>query len=689
MNEQEYIVSNAMLSAYLGKASADCLDLMKPFVLYLLPDVGQQIDFDEIADGIKKEFGFTSVPSNVIHRIVNRISKEKRYVEKKNGKFFVKSRYDKSSFEKTRREITTKIDGLSNELVRFLKDNHYRLRVTVDEAKEYIQIFLGQYNYLYDSIEQYRKITSTSSTAKSNFWVAKFILNTYEQGLSSFDDFLEIIKGSLASRAITFLANDSTEEKKKLRNTVFYFDTRLLINCLGISSNEEYQATIELKELIEHNGGEVRTFENYIEEVHGILTKYIKSPKDRPNLSLDYFREKGLNTEYIRTYADSLESHLNKENIFIEEKPSCQVPIDKLNWPIDSLELKKVLNEYVNYSNDEKGEIALENDLDTLESISILRYNLKGRHTLEDCKAIFVTQNADLTYAAHIYFKDNSNCKGIELAVTDVDLTALLWLSYGKNTNELPKIKLLENAYSACCPTESVINEFSKMVDVMNDKGAITDEQARLIKLGNIDLTTLVDKSSNDPSEVQSQDVEDIVNDYLKGLEKKAKKDLQKDYYKLNEERAAFEQEKEKTNRDNTKLIKNVTDREMVANNIVNEYKTKNEKYKNAVIEGQLRRAENDAKKVEKCVQIVGNAVMILVVCLLVIMSIIGFVKTFNGEKLWASSIIFSILGLLGVIDVIRGIRIGGAKIVMYGAKKVYDKCYARNIKKNTEYLPE
>lgn len=689
MNEQEYIVSNAMLSAYLGKASADCLDLMKPFVLYLLPDVGQQIDFDEIADGMKKEFGFTSVPSNVIHRIVNRISKEKRYVEKKNGKFFVKSRYDKSSFEKTRREITTKIDGLSNELVRFLKDNHYRLRVTADDAKEYIQTFLGQYNYLYDSIEQYRKITPTSSTAKSNFWVAKFILNTYEQGSSSFDDFLEIIKGSLASRAITFLANDSTEEKKKLRNTVFYFDTRLLINCLGISSNEEYQATIELKELIEHNGGVVRTFENYIEELHGILTKYIKSPKDRPNLSLDYFREKGLNTEYIRTYADSLESHLNKENIFIDEKPSCQVPIDELNWPIDTLELKKVLNEYVNYSNDEKGEIALENDLDTLESISILRYNLKGRHTLEDCKAIFVTQNADLTYAAHIYFKDNSNCKGIELAVTDVDLTALLWLSYGKNTNELPKMKLLENAYSACCPTESVINEFSKVVDAMNGKGAITDEQARLIKLGNIDLTTLVDKSSNDPSEVQSQDVEDIVNDYLKGLEKKATKDLQKDYYKLNEERAAFEQEKEKTNRDNTRLIKNVTDREMVANNKVNEYKTKSEKYKNAVIEGQIRRAENDAKKAEKRVQIAGNALMVFVICLLGIMSIVGFVKTFNGENLWVSSIVFSILGLLGVIDVIRGIRIGGAKIVRYGAKKVYVKCYARNIEKNKEYLPE
>ncbi len=688
MNNQDFIVSNAMLSAYLGKASADTLDLMKPFVLYLLPDVGEIIDFDEIAKGIKSEFGFTSVPANVIHRIVNRISKDRKYVEKRNGKFYVKTEFEKNTFEKNRREITSKFNHLSEELACFLREKNYCLFVKTSDAKEYIETFLSQYNYLYDSIEQYKKITTTSSTVKSNFWVAKYILDAYEKGSSSFDDFLEIIKGSLASRAITFLANDSTEEAKKLRNTVFYFDTRLLINCLGLSSKEEYRATTELKDLIEHNGGKVRTFETYIDELHGIITKYIKSPSDRAGLSLDYFRESGLNTEFIRTYADSLVSHLNKCNIMVDEKPSCELPIDRLNWPIDPLALKKVLSDNVNYSSDEKGEIALQNDMDTLESISILRYNLKGRHTLEDCKAIFVTQNADITYAAHKYFKNNSDCKGIELAVTEVDLTALLWLSYGRNTNELPKIKLLENAYTACYPNESVINEFSKIVNVMNERGTITDDQVKLIKIGNIDLTTLVDKSSNDAAGVNEQDVEILVTEYLEDLEKKAKKDLQKDIYKLDEDRKEFERQKEKQIMDMDKREKNLDEKESYINNRVSGYQRKNQEYKNNVMRGQIQKAEDDAKKVEKIVLMAGNILLAIIIIGLFILSIIGYLKTFKGEHALVSSIVFSILGFLGAIDIIGGFRKGGAKLVRYGAKKVYVRSYAKNIEENKKYLP-
>jgi hypothetical protein len=404
---------------------------------------------------------------------------------------------------------------------------------------------------------------------------------------------------------------------------------------------------------------------------------------------LDYFRETGVNTEYIRTYADSLESNLNAINILVDGKPSSQVPIDELDWPIDVFELKKVLSDNVNYSGDQKGDIALQNDLDTLESISVLRYNLKGRHKLEDCKAIFVTQNADITYAAHKYFKDNTKCKGIELAVTDVDLTALLWLSYGKNTNELPKIKLLENAYTACCPNESVINEFSKMVNLMNERGTITDEQAKLIKVGNIDLTTLVDKSSNDASGMKTQDVEEFVNDYLEDIEKKAKKGLQKDIHKFEEDRKNFEIEKAKLIREIEKKEKDANAMETFANNRVSGYQRKNQKYKSDVMAGQIRKAEDDAKKDETIFRYIGNAVVVCLIGFLLFMSIIGYINAFKGQKLMVSSIIFSFFGLLGVIDIIRGCRKGGVKIVRYGANRVYDRSYARHIEENKKYLPD
>ena len=112
MKNQEFIVSNAMLAAYLGKKSIDCLDLMKPFVLYLLPALGEKVDTNELSSMIRDEFGFSSIPSNVIVKILKRIAKQDKYLEKNSGDFFVKTAYDRRPFEKKRRDITTKIEYL-------------------------------------------------------------------------------------------------------------------------------------------------------------------------------------------------------------------------------------------------------------------------------------------------------------------------------------------------------------------------------------------------------------------------------------------------------------------------------------------------------------------------------------------------------------------------------------------------
>lgn len=694
MRSQEYIVSNAMLAAYLGKASTDCLDLMKPFVLYLLPELDRKVDINEISIGIKRDFGFKEVPNNVILKIIKRIEKKDSYIKKNDGVYYVSREYDKTSFEQNRRIITSKISNLAEKLAKFIKDARYNLFVSNEQAREYIQTFLESYNYLYNEIDKYKNITISSSNSKSNFWVARFLLSEYEKESVLFDDFLEIVKGSLASRAITFLAEEKTEESKKLQDTVFYFDTRLLINCLGISSEEEYRATTELKELIEKNGGKVRTFTNYQEELHGILTKYIKSPVDRVNLSLDYFRENQFSMDFVRTYRDSLESHLEEIGILVDKRPDCSEPIEKLDWPIDILELKNTLSEYVNYSKDDKGEVALNNDVETLESISILRYNLKGKCSLEDCKAIFVTQNNDITYAAHQYFKGITSARGIELAVSEVELTAWLWVNYGRNSNDLPKMKLLENAYTACCPTEDVINEFSRIVVAMREKGMITTQQANIIRQGNIDLTTLIDKSNNDSTKIEENDVQELVNKYFGDIERKVKKKFQGDFYNLGKERQKFQNEKDKKVRQLDKRESEISTKERHIVNLEEEQKKKIIKYRNSVMDGQMKKADDDAKRVQKKVLFWGNLLVGIIFLGLIVFSGYGFfssVQSFkNTNFLWfCSNIVFALLGLIGVIDVVRGIKNGGTRLVYYISTKVYSNKYEKYLEENKKYIPE
>lgn len=687
MKNQEYIVSTAMLAAYLGKNSLDCLDLMKPFVLYLLPDEGSKVEVVEISKRLKTDFGFNNVPDNVVVKILNRINRSGDYVKKEEGSYCVLKNYDKSSFEKNRRQITTKIDDIADKLVIFLKKKYYNIVATKIDAREYIQVFLESYNYIYNEIDKYKTITKSSSDTRSNLWVARFLIDSYENESGIFDDFLEIIKGSLASRAITFWAENNSEYSKKLHNTIFYFDTRLLINCLGIGAEEEQRATTELKELIESNGGKVRTFQNHIEELHGILTKYIKSPSDRAGLSLDYFRKTQLSSEYVRMYRDSIKSHLEHIDILVDEKPDCSIPIKELNWPIDVLEMKRTLGQYVNYSNDDKGKKQLDNDVQTLESISILRYNQKGKPTLEDCKAIFVTQNTDITYAVHNYFLNNKEVSGIGLAVSEVELTAWLWLNYSKNSNELPKLKLLENAYTACCPTDAVVAEFSKIVSAMSEKGMITEEQAQVIRQGNVDLSTLVDKSNNDSDDVYEKDVQDIVNDYLERIERQVRKNFQKEFHKLGKEKKEFQEGQDKQ-------LKQLERREKYIESLEEEQKRKVANYKKTVMQSQIKRADDYAKRDQRIFQIFANSVVVLISAIFIMASIWGCVCSFDAigainKKRLIVCAFFALLGLIGGFEFINKIRKGGICLVNILSMKLYEIRYEKYLGENKRYIPE
>ena len=691
MKNKDFIVSNAMLSAFLGKQSKDCLDLMKPFVLYLLPQVNSRIDINSISRRMNTEFGFSNVPDNVIGKILKRLAKKKEYVRYEDGYYVVIETYDTSTFEQKKRDITEKVNRLANQFADFVKNEGYSL-LPIDEekARQYIQEFLEHYNYIYTEVDAYRRITGTTE-AKSNYWVARFVISGKEANAQYFDDFLEIVKGSLAAQAVTFWAEDKSGNRRKLQNTVFYFDTTLLINCLGLRSKEEQHATAELKNLIESNGGKIRTFPQYIEELHGILTKYIMSPQDRPGLGLDYFGRNHVSVEYVRQYRDALESYLEKQSIYVDEKPNCSIPIENLDWPIDVLALKKTVSDCVTYKQGKKGEIQLSNDVETLENISILRYNLKGKTYLENCKAIFVTPNSNLTYAAHQYFKTIEHSKGIELAVNDVELTAWLWLNYGKNINEFPKMKLLENAYTACCPSEEVLNEFMNIVNLMREEGELTEQQAQVIRQGNMNISTLVDKSNNDPSCLHEADVKECITEYFESLNQMVQKNYEKEFHALSDAQKEFEKENEKANRQLERREKEVATREKYLSVMETEQKKKVSRQREEDREKQMKKAQEDANKAKKVVKAIGNTIAVLIAVIVIVLcakatlfDIIAAIR--GGGQAPIPFCVLLFVSFCGAVAIILDVLKDGAHLVNVISQKVFDFFYNRYMEK---YLPD
>ncbi len=681
--EKDFITSNAMLSAYLSKNNDDCLDLMSHFVLYLLPNEGEYVDCSEISSELKSCFGFDNILENVVIRIIQRIYKKKEYLRKEKDKYFVKKQYDRDKFESKRFEISNRIDDLSKKLSKFIEDNNYESNVTTEKAKEYITVFLRTYNYCFDKIIEYKKITVDSQANRSNFWVARFIIFVYENDVKTFNSFLEIVKGSLAAKAVAFWGGEKVEERKKLKNTDFYFDTRLLINIMEFGEENENKATLQLKDLIEKNGGRVKTFETYVEEFRGILTKYIKSPKDRLGLSLDALRKGGYSLEYIRQIKESLESHLKQRNVEIVYRPDASIPIEKLDWPVGIMELKKYLSDYVTYKEGERGQKSLDNDANTLEAISIIRYELRGKTSIEDCRAIFVTKNLDLIYAAHKYFQDNQMGHGIELVVSDVELTAWLWLNYCRNKNIVPELNLLENAYTACYPTSAVIQEFQKNIDIMRQKNKLTEEQAAVIRSGNIDLRTLVDKTNNSGDAVTEIAVTEVVDAYFEKLETNAWKKLDKQKKdadkEILEKMDDLKREEKKIQRQRKELMDKEKSLMRYEENVKRKEKREKEKFREYQLEQVNKNAEAKKQRVKK----VGKVICGVILALIVIFSVAGMYYSFKEQnnifnvKTIASTIAL-ILGGLGSLEMIMKLNGLLTRTVDRIAAKVFQNQYSK-----------
>lgn len=681
--EKDFITSNAMLSAYLSKNNDDCLDLMSHFVLYLLPNVGEYVDCSEISSELKSCFGFDNILENVIIRIIQRIYKKKEYLRKEKDKYFVKKQYDRDKFESKRFEISNRIDDLSKKLSEFIEDNNYESNVTTEKAKEYITVFLRTYNYCFDKIIEYKKITVDSQANRSNFWVARFIIFVYEKDVNTFNSFLEIVKGSLAAKAVAFWGGEKVEERKKLKNTDFYFDTRLLINIMEFGEENENKATLQLKDLIEKNGGRVKTFETYVEEFRGILTKYIKSPKDRLGLSLDALRKGGYSLEYIRQIKESLESHLKQRNVEIVYRPDASIPIEKLDWPVGIMELKKYLSDYVTYKEGERGQKSLDNDANTLEAISIIRYELRGKTSIEDCRAIFVTKNLDLIYAAHKYFQDNQMGHGIELVVSDVELTAWLWLNYCRNNNIVPELNLLENAYTACYPTSAVIQEFQKNIDIMRQENKLTEEQAAVIRSGNIDLRTLVDKTNNSGDAVTEIAVTEVVDAYFEKLETNAWKKLDKQKKDADKEILErmddLKREEKKIQRQRKELMDKEKSLMLYEENVKRKEKREKDKFREYQLEQVNKNAEAKKQRVKK----VGKVICGVIVALIVIFSVAGMYYSFKEQNNFLNvktiaSTIALILGGLGSLEMIMKLNGLLTRTVDRIAAKVFQNQYSK-----------
>ena len=641
MENRNALVTVAMLSTYLSKENKEYLDMISPFILNLLPkNINDKINKESILKGLKLEYGFEDMPTHVLTAILKRLCRiPYNILYKKDGDFYIKNVHDSSIFEKNRIAMKNLISDVVDSLASYLSQIN---KTTKQDAENKLISFFEYYGFTV--IKDTNKLVEiTLKTDNSNYHVARFILQEYKQQSSIYSKLIEVVKGFLVYKAIYYFSLQNKKDiASKLKDTVVYLDTRLLINVLGYHTVEDTRATRELINLIVLNGGKVKTFEHNVQELAGILTKYAKDSNAREYLSLEYLNINDYdNLDAIRL-RENLLINLGKKNVEVESIPEYGIVSDsdvKDKGFLELNELKVILEK--SFTNSK--ERTIENDVDTISAISRLRKK-HNSYSLDNCKAIFVTTNYLLVNIVYnLYYQERFSKGEINFLISDIDLTALLWLKSFDKKTDLPCIKLLENAYAACNPSVELVNTFISKVTKLEKEGEISEDEALIMRAQHVIDEDVVDLTENNYSKVTDELVIEVKNRILNKLATEKKIEID------NEQLIQLKHLEEENIKLQTQYTGILKTKDIEINDALEKQKQKFQENKAKKIEEIENQIQLDCKKLGGIIRII----ILVIFCIIGLVGIIGTIQGAINSRISFFSLFVAILAIIQILDLL------------------------------------
>lgn len=468
MNNDSALISTSILTAIWDETHKDNIELITPFIKYIIYNdykINETLDREKIIEKLKNEFSFNNFPHAILEVILKRMTKN-HILMRDNYEFILKKdlKDDYNLFMnrlgQSKQNMTTIIDSIYEHLTKEKIQG-----ITKEEAKIALSNFIDSYGYnTYNNILSVKSINPKSDYI--NYCIGEYIYKIYQEDTEKFNQVLKIFEGYMIANVIYMqIENDN---KSTLKNLNCYLDAPFILKVLGYKTNEENVSAQELFNLLKKYKANICCFEHNYQEIINIMTFYKKHIGTFQESTLEYFDLKGYSETQVEMAISNLENRFKELGIKIVDTP--EYTEDKYKDVIDVAGLEEKLKDY--YSNKEinydKGK-AITNDVNSVCAINMLR---KGRKfsKLENCTHIFVTTFYYLKYASKEVMKEIDNLE-IGLVIDDLDLTTFLWFKDFSKNDELPKLRLIENAMAATDPNPKIIEKANKYLeDIKRDK---------------------------------------------------------------------------------------------------------------------------------------------------------------------------------------------------------------------------
>ncbi len=446
------LISTAMLSAIFEENKQDNIALLIPFVIKIIYD-DNDVSENDIVDIMRSTYSFHDFPHAICRLIINRLKKQ-QIIKQENGKYVFISDVSKMVKDFTERHEKSKkeVDEVIRDLSDYFKKNT-NIKLNYMDCRNSFAMFLDQNGYLlYEDLGNSTRINKNIDSI--TYHIGRFINGHIEKKDIIYDYLINIVEGSLIANAL--YVNIDDEKNTNLKKLTCFFDTPFMLRVLELKLPDENKSALELVNLLKELKAEIKCFKHNFNEIENILEEYIKNYGKPQEKTLENLIIKNYSETDVRNLLNSLDTLFANLGIEIVD-----VPLYDKNKYKNVIDEKKLNDSLINaYKNKNTNPKIIENDVKSVSAIMRLRDGKEYRK-LEDCNAVFVTTNKDIRTETNKLLNLDTNFK-ISPVMSDIDLTAVVWLKSMISNKKIPEMKLTENAIAAIKPSTSLRKKFNQ-----------------------------------------------------------------------------------------------------------------------------------------------------------------------------------------------------------------------------------
>lgn len=444
--QDDYLCALALLKISYDQYGTTYLDYLTPFIGDTIRSMGSaEVSARELHDALERKYGLV-VPESVLNTLMRRLVR-RGYGRLANRQFYpniahLSGEYD---FDNRRQEINEQLAALCDAFIGFVSQELGRELSQTEAASVLIKYADDNGLPMIRHAQGQQTLKLSLSPNETEYITSRFIVHVFENESSEMDTLLILAKGSkLAS--VLYLPNPE-DTQRRIRRLTAVLDTPTLLSALGHQGERQQAAAREMLSLARKCQVDLSVLEDTRSEVESVLhavaskiARYGYSERSVRGVEA-HFLAKGFDASDIQLIIGRLDKALAALGVQSIERPDMTVALS-----VDESSLEAIIQESVGYHRSD-GRL---HDLNALTATYRLR---AGRMptTFEDCRAVFITPNTALARASRDFFEEGYGNLW-PIAITEDDFTTLLWLRQSLDAPDLPRQRLLADAYAALEP---------------------------------------------------------------------------------------------------------------------------------------------------------------------------------------------------------------------------------------------